>query len=272
MDIGSDMKNNADIEKWLSNYHGMELEPIAKDDSRYNENGVLFFSEYLILKYISNELSHSDIAKFKIIVENITSFDKNHSKIKGLYDRGASESLSKDKDSIRKISHDNITAISSMSKLLESEGLSYHIDIARYGFKNLMRYDNSSPDSPRSLFKRPYKDSYKWDTSIQLHPRDWFLWLTNGGYKFAWIFFPIFFLANILACLGSEKETSGKWLVFVRLETGSKWSKLIGLNKKICYWILRKKYGSKWLNKIAEIYFWQKPENPIRILSKNKEL
>jgi len=214
-----------DLNKWISNYHGMELEPIAEENNRFNENGVLYFSEYLILKYISNELNHSDIARFQIIVENLSSFDKHHSKIRGLYDRGAGESLFKNKDSIRKISHDNITAISAVSKLLESEGLRYHKDIAKYGVENLMMYDNGYPDSPRIVFKREYKESYKWDTSFQLHPRDWFFWLTNGGYAIAWIFFPIFFLANIMACLSSNEQTSGKWLAFVRLESGSKWSK-----------------------------------------------
>lgn len=258
------------IDKWISNYHGMELEPIAEENRRYNENGILFYSELLILKYIKGKLTHSDIAQFQIIVENITAYDKDANKIKGLYDRGAGESLSPKKDSIRLISHDNLTAISALSRLLEKEGLSYHKDIAKHGLKWQMRYDNAYPNKPRWTYLKQHNG--KKGTSLQLHPRDWFYWLSNGGYRIAWVFFPIFFMANIVTCFTPYKETSGKWLMFVRLECGSKWSKLMMLNKKICYYILRKKYGKDWLNKIAKIYFWQRDDNPIRIETRDMEL
>ena len=255
------------INEWISEYHGLELTPIANNNKRFNENGILFLVEYYILKYIKGTLSDIDIAKFQIIVENITSFSKEGNKIKGLYDRGAGESLSLNKESIRKISHDNITAISAFSRLLEDKGLNYHKDIASHGVKNLMRYDNAFPESPRWRYK---KDNGGYGTSFAWHPRDWFFWLTNGGCKFAWIFFPIFFLANLITCSGNE--TSGKLLMFVRLESGSKWSKLMKFNKFICYYILKKKYGKYFIDEISKEYYHQSSENPIRVESKNLEL
>jgi len=224
-----------------------------------------FFSEYLILKQIKGTLSHADVAQFQIIVENITANDGDLNKVKGLYDRGAGESLNGDKAQIRKISHDNITAISAFSRLLEDEGLSYHKDIAKHGLSRFMCFDNACPDKPRLIFKKP---DGKWDTSFQYHPRDWFFWLNSAGYKISWLFFPIFFFANIITCLTPHGETSGKWLMFTRLEAGSKWSKLMNLNKKICYWLLKRKYGAEFINEISKIYFWQKSDSPIRTLSK----
>lgn len=259
---------NEELNKWISDYHGMELTPIAEVGERHNENGVLFFAEYLILKFIKGQLVNSDIARFQTIVENITAYSSPSSRVKGLYDRGAGESLWDNKSSIRKISHDNITAISAISRLFESEGLAYHKDIAIHGVKWQMRYDNRYPKSPEWIFKK-YNDQY--DTSFQYHPRDWFFWL-HSYYKIAWLFFPFFFIANVVTCLTPKEETSGKWLMFVRLETGSRWSRLMMVNKKICYWILRKKYGDDFIDKMAQIYFWQRGNSPIRKLTKGLKL
>lgn len=256
-------------EQYINDYHGLELEPGFEAGTRDNENGILFLVEYYILKFMKGELTYSDIAQFQIIVENITAHCDEANKIRGLYDRGAGESLRPDKSSIRKISHDNLTAISAFSRMFEKEGLAYHKHIAIHGLKWQMRYDNASPKSPRWIFKKPNGEH---GTSFQWHPRDWFFWLTNGGYKFAWIFFPIFFFANIIACMSPNGETSGKLLMFVRLETGSRWSKLMMFNKKICYAILRRKYGKDFLDKIATIYFGQREDSPIRILARKIEL
>lgn len=248
-------------QEYINDYHGLELEPGFQEGTRDNENGVLFLVELYIIKYLKGKLTHSDIAQFQIVVENTTSFSKDMNKIKGLYDRGAGESLNPDKDQIRGDSHDNITARSAFSRMFEAEGLSYHKDIAKYGLKWHMRFDNAYPEKPRWFQKK--KDGH-WVVPFQHHPRDWFFWLTNGGYKLAWIFFPIFFFANIFTCFTPLNETSGKWLMFVRLETGSRWSKLMMFNKKICYYIMRKRYGDEWLDRIATVYFWQREDSPIR--------
>jgi len=255
--------------EYINDYHGLELEPGFEEGTRDNENGILFLVEYYILKYIAGELTHADIAQFQIIVENLTAYDSEHNKIRGLYDRGAGESLGEDKDKIRKISHDNLTAISAFSKLLEKEGLAYHKQIAIHGLKWQFRYDNVYPSKPRWIFK---KDNGRYGSACQWHPRDLFFYLTNGGYKIGWIFFPFFFFANILSCFTKNGETSGKLLMFVRLETGSKWSKLMKFNKKICYWILRRKYGEEFIDEIAKIYFWQRTDSPIRRRTKGNKL
>ena len=258
----------SNIQDYINDFHGLELNPGFEKGTRDNENGILFYVHYLLLRFIKGKLSQSDIAQFQIIVENITAYDKDAKKVKGLYDRGAGESLQPNKENIRKISHDNITAISAFSHLMEGEGLAYHKDIAQYGLKKLMRYDNRYANSPKWIFKKPNGAK---DTSFQWHPRDWFFWL-HGSYKIAWLFFPIFFIANILTCRTPKEETSGKWLMFVRLEAGSKWSKLMLLNKKICYRMMRKQYGEDFIDQISQIYFWQNSSSPIRSETKGLKI
>ena len=252
-------------EKYINYSHGLELIPNNTQNIRGNENGILFLVEYYILKKLLGKLDNTDIDTFKSIVNSIQTYENPTTQIKGLYDRGAGESLNFSKCTIRKISHDNLTAISAMSSLLEECGMSFHKDIATYGLKHQMRYDNVYPDNPRWIFEYP---DGSLGTSFQWNPRDWFFWLYRT-YKFAWILFPIFFFSNIFTCLSDKQETSGKWLSFVRLESGSKYSKLISLNKKICYWILKKKYGKNFLSEMAKVYFWQDENHPIRQATKD---
>jgi len=262
---------------WINNSHGLELEPISSIwQRRGNENGILFLAILYSLKIIRGEFTAKDHKRFDDIVQVLHTWPNNilQGSIPGLYDRGAFESHIDHEFHIpmqdrRLISHDNLTAISELSAYLE---LPYAEDIAKHGLRNLFRYDNGCPEDPRWIFKKP---NNSFSTSCQWHPRDWFLWLynANGWYRLSsYIFYPVFFLANILTCFTDYKETSGKQLMFMRLAIGSKKSWLKRLNFWICKKIMERKYGKNWLEKIFEIYYPQREDNPIRIISRGLEI
>ena len=263
-------------EKWISEYHGMELQPVAEPDKRHNENGILFLSYYYTLKYILGKLRHSDIAKFQIITENITTYRADGNKIQGLYDRGAGESMLK-KEDIRTISHDNLTAIACFSKLMESEGLAYHKKIREHGSKNMWRFDNVYPEKPR------------W--SRLMHPRDVVFWSYISGQFWAklFIWYPI--LEMIYTCYRMKEgrprlhekfinfiktrkwqktetylvPTSGKLLSFLRLISIK--DKFVGkISWRICSWLISKNFSNGWVD-VFQIYFQEK-DHPINKLAR----
>ena len=262
---------------WINNSHGLELEPISSSwQRRGNENGILFLAVLYSLKILKQKLTLEDKHCFKNIVQALHTW-KSHSRgiiIPGLYDRGAFESYVDHEFFIpaisrRLISHDNLTAISELSAYLE---LPYAKDIAQYGLKNLFRFDNNCPEKPRWWFR---KQNGQLGSSFKFHPRDWFLWLYNAGGKYralSYFFYSVFFLANVITCCTDYQETSGKQLMFMRLAIGSKKSWLKQFNFWICKKLMKRKYGKHWLEKIFEIYYYQREDNPIRVLSRGLEI
>lgn len=261
---------------YINDFHGLELEPGFTEGKRNNENGILFLCELYLLKYMLDTLTSEDVIRFKLIVENITTYDKNGNKIKGLYDRGAGESLTIPSEERRSISHDNITAISLFSALV---GLEYTTHIADMLISSKSKFDNKNPDNQT------------WDNP-KIHPRDWFTWLYVSEKKWhkalSWLFFPIYALAafedvivknktrpvwyeRLLGINKSPKrtylDTSGPLLWFIRHEVLSRKNWLC----KALYWICKKGYqrtfGKNWIAGAMEIYFIN-PNHPNRILSK----
>lgn len=241
-------------DEWINLYHGMDIHLKEKSGNRDNENGILFLVEYYILKVLLNCFNETDAKTFETIVYSLQTKSQKDLSIPGLYDRGANESQTIPRDQLRTISHDNLTAISVMSRYLR---LPFAKEIAQHGLRNLMRYDNVCPHQPR--WRR-----------LQ-HPRDWYFWLTNGGYGwFAWIFYPFFFLNNLLTCFKPHlgHKVSGRLLMFTRLELGSRWSLLMKINKWVCYSIMTLRYGENWLHEIMSTYnAFANPLHPNRELS-----
>lgn len=247
------------MDNWIDISHGMELNPDLEPNLRQNENGILFLGHLILLKVATNTLTIDDINQVELIIQNLEAYDSNGKKINGLYDRGSEESLASSEHFVpaanrRSISHDNLTAISRLASLFK---LRYAKDIAAYGLNHCMRYDNCYPDKPR------------WER-IQ-HPRDYFFWLWEGGYKLlALPWYPIFFFSNLISCFTPQQETSGKLLMFNRLFLQKTW--LLRFNWAICNYVLKKKYGENWLEQVTAIYFYQRSDNPIRILAKEVKL
>lgn len=249
-----------DESKWINDIHGMELYPMRDfKGKRYNENGILFLCQYYLLKEALGVLTDGDINRFYQICRDLRTYGRDGTtRFDGLFDRGAGESNS-DVSRADSISHDNLTAISAFSFLKK---LPFAKGIAKHGIDNKMIFDNTYPENPRLL----YKDIFGRYQSRLQHPRDWHYWLYNGGYKLtSFIFYPIFFISNILTCFTSKQETSGKMLMFTRLFLRKELH--YKLLFKICSFILSKKYGKNWLSWITRIYYHQRVDNPIRILA-----
>lgn len=269
-----------DESNYINDYHGLELHPGFNPGTRDNENGILFLVEFYVLKYMLGIMTYADVAQFQIIVENITTCDANGNKIKGLYDRGAGESLRIPSEQRRSISHDNITAISLFSQLVD---LKYRTDIADMLIKSKSKFDNKHPDNQT------------WDNP-KIHPRDWFVWLNCSEKKWhricSWVWFPVYMLAALEDCLSIIKcrpvwyerlwkklkgedpgnkrcflDTSGPLLWFIRHEVMSRKNLLC----KALYWICKQKYrktfGRNWINGAMEIYF-ENSEHPNKVLSR----
>jgi hypothetical protein len=73
------------------------------------------------------------------------------------------------------------------------------------------------------------------------------------------------FIKVVVSCLRDYKasngvyETDGKLLAWIALEAVN-----MPKTKKVCHWILKRKFGEQWVNRLFEIKLpW--PDNPIRI-------
>ncbi len=223
-----------------------------------------FFSHYMVLRNYLGQTTKEDIDLFFQVCINLRTHKTESTFFSGLFDRGQGESINHD-PTIRKISNDNITAISSISNI-HNLGFSKHI--ARHFLKYQSRFDNGQPLKPRWLYK---SHTGRTSTTCQFHPRDWFYWLYMGGFKaLAMPFFPIFLLSQIITCFTPLGETSGKLLMFNRLLGKKQWP--LKLTWKICNYILKKRYKTNnWLIPVTDIYFYQDYNNPIRVLVRQIE-
>lgn len=240
---------------WVDSRSGLSLDE-GPHPHRDNENGVLFYLEYILLKEAKGLDISEDVAEFRIIVENIRTHAADGSKIMGLYDRGQDESLNPNKEAIRVISHDNLTAIAAFDARY-GDGSEAN-NIALYGLKHQLRYDNAYPEKPR------------W-TTIQW-PSDWAFWMLSSG---KWYYmpliagwYPLFVVRSITEMFGEPTDTSGRLLDFVRFASHRDKSIPMKLLWKLYCYTQKQKYGDNWLNQIMSIYF-HNPNHPLRVLSDN---
>lgn len=249
------------IKRWVNPNHGMELAPDINTGARNNENGVVFYATYIILKYLSGYDVGEDLEQFYHIVDRLQAYNQKGLQIRGIYDRGAKESLEYDREVLRLISHDNLSAISSISGYFN---FPYAEDIWNYGKANFMLFDNAYPEKPRVIYKKNHTG--KLSTPFKWSPRDWCYWAFNAKSKWWFLLFLPFFIMNIITCMSPVGETSGKQLVIIRLALSSKKSKLMWINWIICKSILRAAYGKTWAAKIMGIYY-KHPSHPIHQLA-----
>ena len=257
---------------WFNPVHGLELGPGINKGDRYNENGVLFYVQWLLLLDEYGQIEKEDKDIFFRLVTNLESFHKGQ-KVKGIYDRGGQESLKHKKP--RLISHDNITAIVAGSSLFK---LNFGQEVAAYGLKNLMNFDN------QNVHKIGIKN-------LQVHPRDWFFWLRSSDNPFhqylSYFSFPIFLLAGLEDPINHIKcrpvwwerikdskiddvvcfvDSSGPLLWYVRYRSLKRVSGLVALTKNICERLYKINYGKNWRTKLFKIYF-KHPFHPNIILA-----
>ena len=239
---------------YLNPYHGLELYPDHDVNSRGNENGIYFLAHLLMLKSELEDLDSELIVAFKSICLEVRAYNKEGEQVDGIYDRGSGESLKGriEGKHVRAISHDNLSGISCGSIITGAE---FHKDIANFGIKRNMRFDNANPEDPRILFK-DHKN--KLTTSFQFHPRDIFFWLYFGSKaKSVFLLWPIYAAIQILDMISPKRNTSAKLLGILRLNSTYEKSYGIRILRAICFKILKMQYGADFLPKIYKIYFWQ---------------
>jgi len=232
---------------WISLYHGMELDPIADNTKRSNENGIYFLALYYMFKYKKGLLTQDDIRTFDVICNNLRTHLANGQAVPGVFDRGQNESLTVPARERRTISHDNLTGISNFSGLFN---LPYAKEIADHGLKGMWIYDNITPESPAI-------------NRFRGHPAYISNWLHNGGYKLlAILLSPILAIHSILSCKSQKELTSGKLLTICRLYLWSEVNFVYKIMWNLAKKELEKTYGDKYLEEICKIYFLN-PVHPI---------
>lgn len=237
-----------ELEKeWISLYHGMELDPIADNTKRNNENGIYFLALYYMFKYKKGMLTEDNIKTFETICENIRTHLPNGEIVQGVFDRGQDESLTEPAETRRSLSHDNLTGISNFSGLF---GLKYAKEIAEHGLKNFFIYDNITPEN--QSIKR-----------FRGHPAYISNWLHNAGHKVKSLMLsPFLLIHSMISCSSPKEETSGKLLTICRLYLWSEKSMVYKFIWNIVKKQLKKMYGDEYLSEICNIYF-KNPDHPI---------
>lgn len=242
--------------KWVHKEHGMQINnPVGLNKRKVdNENGVLFLAAFFAvvklqrkhipdnwyreLKDVSSEVLFNLERKVEIGVNTYFTYDRH---------KGNTAQL---------MSHDNLTGIVALDLMKEEGNGSHAIRVGEILLNSLFRFDNIQPDRPRWV-------------RLQ-HPRDYFFYLYPFKPLLSLLFFPIFFISNIITCFTPQEETSGKQLMFVRMEALR--GTFIGwLSRQIPYYILRSSYGDDWLNQIMNIYY-KVEEHPLRKWTKGLKL
>lgn len=243
--------------------HGMELWEGNTDGLRKNENGVLFLIEYYILLWMADRLTSSETRSFVALVNSIQTYDLEGRQMKGLYDRGQKESITVPIDERRTISHDNLTAISCFSYMMEdfiTEDNHFFNHIYDHGVYYWWRFDNVYPNAQR------------W--SRIMHPRDMIYWSALKGNVLALVLFFFPMITNIIACRAPKEVTSGKLLAFVRLQSillkhplnwKQKFLKAVAeITWRICSKSVRRIHEDSWKG-VFEYYF-KNPNFPSNVL------
>ena len=234
------------IDKWYNPVHGMELEPSINMGARGNENGVVFWATYIFLANLLNKIPSLEIERerFRLLVS-----DLRHKGIKGLYNRGAGEdNIPTDKK--RTISHDNISAISSLGVILDCPEICK--EIWEYGKKHFFVFNNTG-----KKFMLP------------MNPANYAVWGFNAGSKFWWLTSWLYVINLLITLSKPKQDTSSKLLHFIKIapiaHKNKFWSALMHIwNARI-----NQQYGS--LEALTTIYY-KNPNHPNNVLAKEVDI
>ena len=143
-------------------------------------------------------------------------------------------------DSKEYISHDNLTAMASLSVW---QGATIWEEVKR----QKGRYDNINPMNP------------SW--SRFLHPRDLIYYAFCACSKWSNLFLPFLLLCGIISLCSSKTTTSGKLLTLLRFfSQRQNW--FMNISLKLLTFQLRLMHNQSW-TEIAMIYFKQDAQHPV---------
>lgn len=239
------------IDSYFNITHGLELTPDINIGERGNENGIVYLASYLMMRdMVAGKDQIFMKSRFNVIYHNCLK-EKNGNKIHGLLNRGRDESDFPPNE-IRGISHDNISAFTSIDRLINAcpngKGLISR-QIYKYGLKNLFVYNNRG---------------VKFD--LPMNPGNYALWAYNGGSKVLWLLTLPFLLINLIITLNKPYgNTSGKILGLIELYPNRNdfiWNHIWKYYEKK----MVKQYGDRYLEKLMGIYFL--PLHPNNLIAK----
>jgi hypothetical protein len=224
------------LEDYLNFDHGLELYPGNTEGIRGNENGILYFAEYLILHQMV--YGGLQLKEYWSAIDIISSLQVEP----GLYDRGVRDKYRENPK--RTISQDNLHGISSIAR-------SFSEDIANYGLKHFFVFNNNQKGF-----------------ALPMNPGNYSIWLAHAGKFFALqlLFLPFFLINYIISMSKPRENTSSKILYLVKLYPLTN-EKIYGTIYKNYLKRLEKQYGAKYFEELFKIYF--KDENhPINVLAR----
>lgn len=243
---------NIDLKRYFNPDHGLELEPDINTGVRQNENGIVFFTTLYMLTIAQKRTTFtSQLMKDMNLVKGPLLAGLQEKP--GLYNRGISDKQI-DPEIRRTISHDNITAISTLVTAVNDIGQKEAKEIADYGLEHGFVYQNAKG------FRLP------------MNPGDYSPWLFNGGYKkLSLLFFPFFFINFVIAMLKNKQETSSRQLYFQQLFSARFESPVWAIMWKLFAFSMERTYGIYAMERLTEIYY-KHPEHPCRIMAQGLDI
>lgn len=277
--------------KWFDRDWGLHSVPYEPTDpyenrKRKGENGIVGATHFWLMLHELGLLTQIDVDRARAHVIAIQSYDSEGKQINGLFDRGSKESLTVDIEHRRTISHDNLTAIVSLSRFLHDrgyKGFHFHEDVYNYGRKHWWRYDNCYPESPRT-------------SRTVLNPANivWYGYCGSRGIRhlFWSCMLPLWALIYLYSCKKKYKvrpqiherilyffkhfkrmptyklnHTDGKLLFFDMTMSlrGINW--FIDLVAYKGYVLIAKLFYPKWLYQVMATYYDKHIDHPNRILA-----
>jgi hypothetical protein len=229
------------FEKYYNPVHGLELQPDVNKGNRQNEFGVVFLATLI---YLCS--GRESLPFYKIDLLDLFDLLEEEN---GLFNRGALDNRIASETGIEKrtISHDNISAISSLSYFYNTR---HARDIYIYGLKHFFSYNNLQKG-----FRLP------------MNGGNYSVWSRLGGSTIFYLLFLPWYAINFFISNAKEpNQTSGKLLNFVELYP-LKNDKVFGIFWRIYISKMKSMYGEFFMEELTKIYY-QDENHPCRLASK----
>ena len=205
----------------------------AYSHEEYAENSTLWTIEYIFMKELAGEDPEPKVIELANFIEVFLKVED------GLYDQLPHKAGNHDDAT----SNDQITGFMALSCRYN---LGFHKEIWKEIKRQTFRYDNLNPESPS--WKR------------FLHPRDIIVYGMMAGSKLWYLLAPIVFIAALVSCMKPKGVTSGKLLIWTRINAiRNDWIRDMWL--KFFNWVIRGGYGHAF-----RVYFGRTGHPMLRLL------